>query len=100
MKIRLIVIGKTNAPYLKNGESDYEDRLKHYCKFQELLIPQIANKKNITRNFVLMKRKMMMFIELNLQSILMIIVLRFSLKNMKVKLITIFQKSKEFIKMK
>ena len=41
MKIRLIVIGKTNAAYLKTGESDYEDRLKHYCKFEELLIPPI-----------------------------------------------------------
>ena len=43
MKIRLIVIGKTNTAYLKTGESDYEDRLKHYCKFEELLIPPIKN---------------------------------------------------------
>ena len=43
MKIRLIVIGKTNATYLKTGESDYEERLKHYCKFEELLIPPIKN---------------------------------------------------------
>tara|TARA_B110000971_G_scaffold208479_1_gene233651 strand:+ start:102 stop:206 length:105 start_codon:yes stop_codon:yes gene_type:complete len=34
MKIRLILIGKTNAAYLKTGESDYEYRLKHYCKFE------------------------------------------------------------------
>ena len=43
MKIRLIVVGKTNAAYLKTGENDYEDRLKHNCKFEELLIPQIKN---------------------------------------------------------
>jgi 23S rRNA (pseudouridine1915-N3)-methyltransferase len=43
MKIRLIVVGKTNSAYLKTGEGDYEDRLKHYCKFEELLIPQIKN---------------------------------------------------------
>ena len=43
MKIRLIVIGKTNTAYLKTGESDYEDRLKHYCKFEELIIPPIKN---------------------------------------------------------
>ena len=43
MKIKLIVVGKTNTAYLKTGESDYEDRLKHYCKFQEFLIPQIKN---------------------------------------------------------
>jgi 23S rRNA (pseudouridine1915-N3)-methyltransferase len=43
MKIRLIVVGKTNANYLKTGESDYEERLKHYCKFEELIIPPIKN---------------------------------------------------------
>ena len=43
MKIRLIVVGKTNANYLKTGESDYEERLKHYCKFEELIIPLIKN---------------------------------------------------------
>jgi 23S rRNA (pseudouridine1915-N3)-methyltransferase len=43
MKIRLIVVGKTNANYLKTGESDYEERLKHYCKFEELIIPSIKN---------------------------------------------------------
>ena len=50
MKIRLIVVGKTNAAYLKTGESDYEDRLKHYCKFEELLIPQIKNGGKLSHN--------------------------------------------------
>lgn len=43
MKIRLIVVGKTNSAYLKTGEDDYEDRLKHYCKFEELIITPIKN---------------------------------------------------------
>tara|TARA_Y100000385_G_scaffold271778_1_gene311993 strand:- start:197 stop:670 length:474 start_codon:yes stop_codon:yes gene_type:complete len=50
MKIRLIVIGKTSASYLKTGESDYEDRLKHYCKFEELLIPQLKNGGKLIHN--------------------------------------------------
>ena len=50
MKIKLIVIGKTNADYLKTGESDYEYRLKHYCKFEELLIPQIKNGGKLSHN--------------------------------------------------
>ena len=50
MKIRLIVIGKTNATYLKMGEVDYEDRLRHYCKFEELLIPQIKNVGKLSSN--------------------------------------------------
>ena len=32
MKIKLIIIGKTNNNYLFKVEKDYEKRLKHYCK--------------------------------------------------------------------
>ena len=55
MKIRLIVIGKTNAAYLKTGESDYEYRLKHYCKFEELLIPKIKNSGKLSHSDVKIK---------------------------------------------
>lgn len=41
MKIKLIVVGKTSATYLVDGEKEYEKRLKHYCKLEELLIPDI-----------------------------------------------------------
>ena len=41
MKIKLIVLGKTNAKYLLEGEKEYENRLKHYTKFEEIIIPDI-----------------------------------------------------------
>ena len=41
MKIRLITIGKTNATYFLEGENEYENRLKHYTKFEEIVIPDI-----------------------------------------------------------
>ena len=41
MKIKLIVVGKTNATYLIEGEKEYEKRLKHYCKLEEILIPDV-----------------------------------------------------------
>ena len=41
MKIKLIVVGKTNATYLVEGEGEYEKRLKHYTKFEEIIIPEI-----------------------------------------------------------
>ena len=41
MKIKLIVVGKTNATYLIEGEKEYEKRLKHYCKLEEILIPDL-----------------------------------------------------------
>ena len=43
MKIKLIVVGKTNTAYLKTGENEYEKRLKHYCKFEEIVINDVKN---------------------------------------------------------
>tara|TARA_Y100001954_G_scaffold82348_1_gene90495 strand:- start:22 stop:495 length:474 start_codon:yes stop_codon:yes gene_type:complete len=41
MKIKLIVVGKTNAEYLLEGEKEYERRLKHYTKFEEIIITDV-----------------------------------------------------------
>ena len=41
MKIKLIVVGKTNAKYLHEGEKEYGNRLKHYTKFEEIIIPDV-----------------------------------------------------------
>ena len=38
MKIKLIVVGKTNAKYLLEGEREYEKRLLHYINFEEIII--------------------------------------------------------------
>ena len=43
IKIKLIVVGKTSKRYLIEGEKDYEKRLKHYCRFEEFIIPNIKN---------------------------------------------------------
>ena len=43
MKIKLIVVGKTNTAYLKTGENEYENRLKHYCNFEEIIINDVKN---------------------------------------------------------
>ena len=50
MKIKLIVVGKTNKLYLIEGEKEYEKRLIHYCKFEEIVIPDIKNVKNMSQN--------------------------------------------------
>ena len=49
MKIRLIVIGKTDEKYLKQGLVKYEDRLKHYATYEMVIIPDIkkGKKQNI-----------------------------------------------------
>ena len=43
MKIRLIVTGKTEEPYLKTGMADYESRINRYVKFSILEIPGLKN---------------------------------------------------------
>ena len=43
MKVKLIVIGKTKSKFLLDGENEYVKRLNHYCKFSELIIPDVKN---------------------------------------------------------
>ena len=49
MNIRLILVGKTEESYLKQGISQYCGRLEHYCKFSLLEIPELKNAKSLTR---------------------------------------------------
>jgi ribosomal protein L31 len=36
MNVKLITVGKTSASYLKEGELEYQNRLKHYMKFERI----------------------------------------------------------------
>jgi len=47
MKITLLVIGKTDAAYLKEGLNEYLKRLKHYVNFEIVVIPDIKKAKNM-----------------------------------------------------
>ena len=48
MKIKLIVVGKTNVKYLLEAENEYQQRLKHYVKFEEVILADIKNAKNLS----------------------------------------------------
>lgn len=48
MNITLILIGKTDADYLKVGIDLYLKRLKHYVNFKTIVIPDIKKKKNLS----------------------------------------------------
>lgn len=50
MKIRLICVGKTERSYLKEGESEYLKRLKHYCAFEKIEIPELKNAKKMSED--------------------------------------------------
>ncbi len=48
MQIKLIVVGKTIKRFLIEGEKEYDKRLKHYIKVQELVIPELKKAKNLS----------------------------------------------------
>ena len=43
MNIKLIVVSKTDVPYLQQGIEEYLGRLKHYCDLQLVVIPALKN---------------------------------------------------------
>lgn len=43
MNIKLIVIARTDIPYLQQGIDDYTARLRHYCDFELVVIPALKN---------------------------------------------------------
>ena len=49
MNIRLLLVGKTEEAYLKQGIQLYSDRLGHYCKFSIVEIPELKNAKSLSR---------------------------------------------------
>ena len=50
MKIKLIVVGKTKSKYLVDGEVEYEKRLKHYTKFEEIIIQDVKHSGKLSGN--------------------------------------------------
>ena len=48
MKIKLLAIGKTDDKNLQSLIAIYQNRLKHYIKFEMMLIPDIKNVKNLS----------------------------------------------------
>lgn len=48
MKIKLLAIGKTDDKNLQKLIETYQNRLKHYIKFELEIIPDIKNAKNLS----------------------------------------------------
>lgn len=49
MKIKLLAIGKTDDKNLQMLISTFENRLKHYVKFELQIIPDVKNVKNLSK---------------------------------------------------
>ena len=50
MQIKLIVLGKTDDPNLKNLIEGYQKRLQFYTRFEIECIPDLKNAKNMSEN--------------------------------------------------
>ena len=50
MNIRLILTGKTEESYLREGMAKYSARLAHYCKFSIVEIPELKNVKALSKD--------------------------------------------------
>lgn len=48
MTIKLLVLGKTDSVQLSQLIEEYQNRLKHYIKFELEIIPDIKNTKNLS----------------------------------------------------
>lgn len=48
MKVRFIVVGKTDEKYLQEGIFKYENRLKHYAQYSMEVIPDMKKGKKTT----------------------------------------------------
>lgn len=44
MNIKLIVVSKTDIPYVQAGMDEYTSRLKHYCDFEMVVVPAVKGK--------------------------------------------------------
>lgn len=47
MVIELIVVGKTVGTWLESGIREYTDRLRHYIRFEQTVIPELRNARNL-----------------------------------------------------
>lgn len=48
MKICLLVIGKTDAVYIRDGIEEYSKRLKRYIPYEMVVLPDVKNAKNMS----------------------------------------------------
>lgn len=48
MKITLLLVGKTEEKYLRDGIEKYAKRIKHYVKLELHEIPELKNTKNLS----------------------------------------------------
>lgn len=49
MKVRFLVVGKTDESYIRNGLEEYESRVKRYLSFETVEIPGLKNALHLSK---------------------------------------------------
>jgi 23S rRNA (pseudouridine1915-N3)-methyltransferase len=49
MKVKLLVTGKTDEPYIRNGLDEYESRIRRYLSFETVEIPGLKNAVHLSK---------------------------------------------------
>ena len=52
MNIKLILVGKTEDKYLLEGIEIFEKRLKNYINYEQIIIPQLKETKNLSPQII------------------------------------------------
>jgi len=73
MTIKLLTIGKTNSAQLQELISEYENRLKHYVKFELEIISDIKNAKNLSESAQKEKEGQLILKKLNATDVLVLL---------------------------
>lgn len=73
MTIKLIAIGKTDHKALQELIAEYQNRLKHYIKFELEIIPDIKNVKNLSETQQKEKEGALILKKLNATDVLVLL---------------------------
>lgn len=73
MNIELLLTGKTDLEYLKKGIFLYEKRLKHYCNFNRIEIPQLKRVSSLKENQIKVKEGELILKNISDQDVLILL---------------------------
>lgn len=73
MKIKLLVLGKTNKSYFVEAEQEYLKRLSKYIQFEKIELPDVKNSGNLSENQLKMEEGKSILSKLEKQTILVLL---------------------------
>jgi len=73
VNIELLLTGKTDLEYLKKGIFLYEKRLKHYCNFNRIEIPQLKRVSSLKENQIKVKEGELILKNISDQDVLILL---------------------------